>query len=153
MFPEIHPLIKWPNDIYVDENKIAGILVENSISSTLVQHCVIGIGMNVNEIQFPADLPNPVSLKILTGNEFDIDAIAEKLRENMMKILDEPLQDWKPEYDALIYGRGRKNDFELAGKKISAEVIGVDDEGRLSIDAAGIPGKSYFSHEIKWWKR
>ena len=51
--PKLNPLIKWPNDIYIGDQKIAGILIENSISSTKVQHCIIGIGLNVNEKKFP----------------------------------------------------------------------------------------------------
>ncbi len=149
----LFPLIKWPNDIYLGDRKIAGILIENSISSTKVQHSVIGIGMNVNEFQFPADLPNPVSLYLLTGKEYDIDAIAENLRNQILKLLDETHRNWKPEYDNLIYQKGKQNEFELNGQKISATILGVDDEGRLLLDMGDHLIKSYFSHEINWLKK
>ncbi len=153
MDSNLFPLIKWPNDIYIGDLKIAGILIENSISSTKVQHSVIGIGMNVNEIQFPANLPNPVSLYLLTGKEYDIDAIAENLRDQLLKFLDASLENWKPEYDELIYGKGKQNDFELNGQKISATILSVDDEGRILLDMGDHSIKSYFSHEINWLKK
>ena len=58
--------VKWPNDIYVDDCKIAGILIENSFSSHLLDTSIIGIGLNVNQKIFADDIPNPTSLAILT---------------------------------------------------------------------------------------
>ncbi|MBK9984741.1 MAG: biotin--[acetyl-CoA-carboxylase] ligase [Saprospiraceae bacterium] len=149
--PELKPLIKWPNDIYVGNLKLAGILIENSISSSKVQHSIIGIGMNVNESAFPSDLPNPISLFLLTDRKFEIIPLGEKLKEEMMKVLDEPIEKWKPEYDQLIYGLGIQKDFELNGKNVIATIIGVGTDGKLSLDIDG-RSKSYFSHEIKWLK-
>ena len=150
--PKLKPLIKWPNDIYIGNQKIAGILIENSISSTKVQHCVIGIGLNVNEKKFPPNLPNPVSLKMLTGSEFQIPSLASQLREELMKVLDETPQNWKPEYDQLIYGLGTTQDFDLNGTMIKREIIGVDLDGKIILDTGQHQRSSYFSHEIKWLK-
>ncbi len=149
--PELKPLVKWPNDIYVGDHKLAGILIENSISSSKVQHSIIGIGMNVNESSFPSDLPNPVSLFILTGRKFEIVSLGEQLREEMMKVLDEPIEKWKPEYDRLIYGLGIQKKFELNGQNVTATIIGVGHDGKISLEI-GDQRKSYFSHEIKWLK-
>ncbi|MGB4846601.1 MAG: biotin--[acetyl-CoA-carboxylase] ligase, partial [Saprospiraceae bacterium] len=149
---ELKPRIKWPNDIYVGDLKLAGILIENSISSSKVQHSIIGVGMNVNESEFPSDLPNAVSLFMLTGRKFELIPLGEKLREEIMKVLDEPIEKWKPEYDQLIYGLDKQNDFELKGKKISATIRGVDNDGKISLNIDGQKRMSYFSHEIKWLK-
>lgn len=148
---ELNPRIKWPNDIYIGDLKLAGILIENSISSSKVQHSIIGVGMNVNELEFPSDLPNPVSLFMLTGRKFELIPLGEKLREEMMKVLDEPIEKWKSEYDRLIYGLGKQNNFELAGKNVSAKIVAVGNDGKLSLEMDG-QRKSYFSHEIKWLK-
>lgn len=69
--------IKWPNDIYWKENKIAGILIENDLQDKQITNCVIGIGINVNQEQFPADLPNPVSLRGVTGSVQDKEYILD----------------------------------------------------------------------------
>ncbi len=63
--------IKWPNDIYWREKKICGMLIENDLIGRRIKNSVIGIGMNVNQERFPANLPNPVSLKQITGSEQD----------------------------------------------------------------------------------
>jgi len=67
----IDPWIKWPNDIWVGDKKICGILVENTVCSGLIDFSIIGVGLDLNQTDWPSDLPNPVSLKDLTGKEYD----------------------------------------------------------------------------------
>jgi len=64
--------IKKPNDIYVDDRKICGMLIENSLRGAYMNWSIIGIGINVNQTLFPSDLPNPVSMCQLTHRHFDI---------------------------------------------------------------------------------
>lgn len=82
----IQARIKWHNDIYVEGMKICGILIENTLSGEEVAASVIGIGVDINQTEFPSDLPNPVSLATLTGKRYDIKEelikIQEKLRES-----------------------------------------------------------------------
>lgn len=63
--------IKWPNDLWVGEKKICGMLIENILSGPAVKESIIGIGLNLNEENWPAELPNPVSLLELTGVRTD----------------------------------------------------------------------------------
>jgi BirA family biotin operon repressor/biotin-[acetyl-CoA-carboxylase] ligase len=63
--------IKWPNDIFWNHHKLAGILIENDITATDLYHSIIGIGVNINQTDFPPDLPNATSLKLITGAEQD----------------------------------------------------------------------------------
>ena len=63
--------IKWPNDIWVGERKICGILIENMLEGAAVRASIVGIGLNLNETGWPAELPNPVSLRELTGRVYD----------------------------------------------------------------------------------
>ena len=63
--------IKWPNDIYVGDKKICGMLIENQLQGNKIKDCIIGIGLNVNQQQFLSDAPNPVSIYQLTGKETD----------------------------------------------------------------------------------
>lgn len=146
----LHPLIKWPNDIYANGKKIAGILIENSLSATKVQHCIIGIGMNVNETGFPDDLPNATSLFLLTGKNYDIKKFGEKVRYSVMEILDERSEKWKDEYDSFIYGSGQIKSFEKKREVVNAIVLGVDFEGRIMLEKEDGSRMSYFAHEIRW---
>ncbi|HTB31251.1 MAG TPA: biotin--[acetyl-CoA-carboxylase] ligase, partial [Bacteroidia bacterium] len=63
--------IKWPNDIYVKNCKIAGILIENILEQSTMKYSVVGVGLNVNQVVFDPSIPNPISLKSLTGKDFD----------------------------------------------------------------------------------
>lgn len=63
--------IKKPNDIYVDGKKICGMLIENALRASRMERTTLGIGININQTSFPADLPNPVSLAQLTGKQYD----------------------------------------------------------------------------------
>ena len=66
--------IKWPNDIWVADRKICGILIENILEEGFLRESIVGIGLNLNESGWPAELPNPVSLYELTGKRYDIRA-------------------------------------------------------------------------------
>jgi len=68
--------VKWPNDIYVDNRKISGILIEHALMGGEIRHSRIGIGLNVNQLEFRSDAPNPVSMARLLGNESDISRVA-----------------------------------------------------------------------------
>lgn len=71
--------IKWPNDIYIDDRKVCGILIENSITGLSITRCIVGIGLNVNQLRFLSDAPNPVSVAQLTGEAYDVGALAERM--------------------------------------------------------------------------
>ena len=71
--------IKWPNDIYVDDKKICGILITHRIAGGQIAASVVGVGLNVNQIDFPEWVPNPTSLCLLTGQEWPLDETLEKM--------------------------------------------------------------------------
>lgn len=71
--------IKWPNDIYWQDKKVAGILIENAIIGNEVKYSIAGIGLNVNQTTFVSNAPNPVSMKLITGAETNIDALMQAL--------------------------------------------------------------------------
>lgn len=68
----VEAAIKMPNDIYVKDKKICGMLIENGLRGGKMKWSIVGIGVNINEKSFPDELPNPVSLSMLTGKEYDI---------------------------------------------------------------------------------
>lgn len=75
--------IKWPNDIWVKELKICGILIENSSFSGQLQYAIAGIGLNINQDSWPEELPNPVSMKQLSGKDYSIEKELEKLAQKL----------------------------------------------------------------------
>ncbi len=83
-------LIKLPNDIYWRDRKAGGILIENSLSGTEWTWAVIGIGFNINQTSFSPDAPNPVSLRQITGRQWEI----ARLQTELSKALTESIQNW-----------------------------------------------------------
>lgn len=71
--------IKRPNDIWVGTDKISGMLIENVIEGSGIKHTIIGIGFNLNQTEWPENIPNPVSLSILTGKKYEVKVEAGKL--------------------------------------------------------------------------
>lgn len=70
-----HVTIKWPNDIYYRDKKIAGILIEHNLSGMAISRTIVGIGLNINQEEFTSNAPNPVSLSQITGEQYDLDTI------------------------------------------------------------------------------
>lgn len=75
--------IKWPNDLYVGDQKIGGLLIEHDISGASISRSLIGIGININQLSFSNALPNPVSIKKITGYSYDLDALGELLDQQL----------------------------------------------------------------------
>ena len=98
--------IKKPNDIFVDDKKIAGILIEHHIQGEKLNYSVAGVGININQTQFDAALPNPTSLKLLTGKEFNREVILEEIvqigEEYYNKLQNSELIDLENEYESHI---------------------------------------------------
>lgn len=80
--------IKWPNDIYVGDRKICGILIENTFTGMNVDRSIVGIGINVNQRQFVSDAPNPVSMVSLTGREYDLETLLAEVADRIIKDFD-----------------------------------------------------------------
>ncbi|MBR6034671.1 MAG: biotin--[Paludibacteraceae bacterium] len=94
--------IKWPNDIYWQDRKIAGILIENAIIGNELKYSIAGIGLNVNQTEWHSGAPNPVSLKQITGKDYDIDELMEHLYAEVQKALNEDVWSY---YKAHLYRR------------------------------------------------
>ena len=77
--PEENLFIKWPNDIYFNDRKIAGILIKNEIRGIMLGTSIIGIGLNVNQTDFDESLPNPISMKMITGKDYDLEMLLNEI--------------------------------------------------------------------------
>lgn len=130
--------IKWPNDIYVGDRKICGILIENTITSTNISHCIVGLGINVNQRIFRSDAPNPVSLSMLTGLDYDLrtlteETISEILREKaLISTAPENLQQ---RYFNLLWRRDGYWPYidNLKGEPIRARIAAIAPDGILTL--------------------
>lgn len=85
----LQPRIKWPNDIWIADRKICGILIENSFSAGFLGTSIIGIGLNLNQKEFDPALPNPVSAALLTGRSYSLPDSLDALYENICRRAEE----------------------------------------------------------------
>ena len=97
--------IKWPNDIYWGDQKVAGILIENAILGSDIQYAIAGIGLNVNQTEWHSDAPNPISLKQISGKTFDLDELMQQLLDELHAVLNAPEEDIWRYYKAHLYRR------------------------------------------------
>ncbi len=144
--------IKWPNDVYVKDDKIAGILIENTIIDDRIENSVAGIGLNINQEKFPFKIPNPISLKLLTGKEYDTG-----------KCLKELLSDLDMRYKQLLYGDRKRlqseytnslyklNEYEVYKAEegdFTGRIIDVTLSGLLRIEAKNGKIREFSFREI-----
>lgn len=123
--------IKWPNDIYYNDKKLAGILLENAIVGSEIKYSIAGIGLNVNQTVFVSDAPNPVSLKQITGKEYNIDQWMKDLFEAINSVLNEPEELIWSEYKTHLYRREGYWPFEDQKGRFEAHIEDVLPTGEI----------------------
>ncbi|MDF1518009.1 MAG: biotin--[acetyl-CoA-carboxylase] ligase, partial [Lutibacter sp.] len=128
--------IKWPNDILAEKDKLAGILIENIIGGNLIKQTVIGIGLNVNQEQFPTTIKNVTSLKKIKGKFFDIDPLLEAIVfsiQNFVGFIDrKEFQNLKELYLESLYKFQKPTMFEDAqGTIFLGKIVDVFEDGKL----------------------
>ncbi len=127
--------IKWPNDIYWQDKKICGMLIENDVQGQQIENSVIGFGINVNEQSFPSDLPNPISLRQITGMVHDREYLLDTfMREFFLLYRDFEQGNIEGIEDEYMFDLYRVNDYywyEDANGKFQAMIEDVLPSGHL----------------------
>lgn len=130
--------IKWPNDIYVGNEKIAGILIENSFSSAILNTSVVGIGVNVNQVDFSDNLPNPTSLNWQTGIKYNLDdtllLICQVFDMYYRQLEMGEAERINAEYFDLLYRRKGYNRYMAKGEVFKAKIFRVRESGELVLE-------------------
>lgn len=130
--------IKWPNDIYWKDKKIAGILIENSLQGKVIENSIIGIGLNLNQQIFPMELPNPVSLRQITATEHDKDYILDLLTKEFFLLYRSLQQGEKQviedEYMLDLYRVNGYYWYEDANGRFQAKIDNVLSSGHLVLE-------------------
>jgi len=133
--------IKWPNDIYYHDKKLAGLLIENGVIGGSLDYSIIGIGMNVNQTNFSPDLLNPVSVKLIAGKEFKVEDVLGKIfpfiERRYAQLMKGRLREIKKEFEDNLYRIGEKRHYRTANENFVGIISGVNDEGLLLIEADG----------------
>lgn len=134
--------IKWPNDIYINAKKSAGILIENIFRGSQWSYAIVGIGINVNQTAFPEHLSTATSLQKESGLAFDLLDIIQDLRAGILNLLmqygQQPFEHFVQAYNCILLGRGQRMRFRLRDDDeiFEATVLEVDAEGLLHLQTA-----------------
>lgn len=121
--------IKWPNDIYVGDKKICGMLIENRLQGSAIKDCIIGIGLNVNQHEFLSDAPNPVSLYQILGHETDREALLQAFLDAFDSTYNS--KTTCSTYKEMLYRKGKDSLYRDKTTCFKATLTDVLPDGRL----------------------
>jgi len=146
--------IKWPNDILVNKKKIGGVLIENNLSGSVIQHAVIGIGLNINQENF-GDLESlATSIKLHKNIDFDtaeiLESICSKLEKWYFKLKENKLDFIHSNYLSHLFGLNQIHHFiDNSGHSLNAKIINVEENGKLLVKNANNDFLSFDIKEVK----
>ena len=147
--PEVS--VKWPNDVYVGERKITGILIENFVGGAYLTKTIAGIGLNINQENFMSNAPNPVSLRQLTGKTYPLENCLQDLHTHIAvryQMITENAGKLDADYLRHLYRFGRLSRFSAGGILFDATITGVNDCGMLEMTTDDGKRKTFGFKEV-----
>ena len=153
----IDTTIKWPNDILTTRGKIAGILIENSITAGTISRTIVGIGLNLNQTVFPSFPIVASSMRLETGKNVDVDEVGELVETSMMSryhsLKAGQIEQLEKDYLERLYKAGLPTVFEAGEESFEGFIRGVNDFGELMVEHKGeirTFGHGAISMEVKF---
>lgn len=135
---DIDARIKWTNDIYVDNKKLVGILMEHKLQGSQIGRTIAGIGININQTEFDPSLPNPTSMRLITGKLHDREQVLKSITHHLMHRYQMLRQGEQAalhsDYLGKLYTLGEEHTFALPdGTRFQGTIMGVEPQGALKI--------------------
>jgi BirA family biotin operon repressor/biotin-[acetyl-CoA-carboxylase] ligase len=146
--------IKWPNDIYIFDDKIAGILIENSVMNSAIVNCIAGIGVNINQEKFVSAAPNPTSLKLITNSDFDINdclsELCQRLDKRYERLMSETYNEIIDDYNANLYRLNEWSRFSDSQGVFTGRILSVGRSGIMTIETTDNKLREYVFKEVSY---
>lgn len=147
--------IKWPNDIYWKEQKICGILIENTLSEKGFLYSIVGIGLNINQEHFISDAPNPISLTQITNQKYALETILEEVRDYILAFYQEAdlLGNYKTIrhfYDQSLFRREGFHRFSASDGEFEARIVEVRPDGYLILETKAGTIRKFAFKEVRY---
>jgi BirA family biotin operon repressor/biotin-[acetyl-CoA-carboxylase] ligase len=144
--------VKWPNDIYWEDKKISGILIENNLNGSRIERSIAGIGLNINQKEFHSSAPNPVSLTQITGREHDLLSILGKITKRYIRYY-EQLRQGKQEtvaerYRQSLFWKEGLHPYADAHGTFTARIVRVNPNGSLVLQDESGRERGYTFKEV-----
>lgn len=145
--------IKWPNDIYYDDYKLTGILIQNVLYGSIIKSTVVGIGLNVNQAEFSSLIPNPISITNITKTMHDLqdvyNLLSSQLEYYYQLLQAKKFNQLSNLYHEHLYRINQKSQFsEPEGENFYGSIQGVTSDGRLTIEKENGIKQSYMLKDI-----
>jgi len=145
--------IKWPNDIYINDKKVAGILIQNTLQNHSIKNSIIGLGININQIAFNKSLPNPTSLALESDRSYNLNKLSQNLFRQIesyyLMLKAKKFSDMRIEYNQFLYRKNISTVFDLNGIETEGKLTEIDDSGKLIIQYDGT-SKAFDLSEVKY---
>ena len=129
--------IKWPNDVYIDDQKIGGILLENTLHGYGIAWSVVGVGLNFNQTGFGYATATSLQCQVPLPNGYDLPGLLSRLCETLeqryLQLRSGQRDTLKTNYLQTLYRYQEEHSFEAEGHSFRGVIIGVDETGRLAI--------------------
>lgn len=146
--------IKWPNDIYYGNKKLGGILIENSLSGSIINQSIIGIGININQKVFSDDLPNPTSVKLISRKEHELSPLFRKIMNSLIEHYDLILADNSEKisraYFTRLFRKSGQHKYKDARGEFYAEIMNIDQSGYLYLKRENGEISKYAFKEVEF---
>lgn len=146
--------VKWPNDIYWKDKKIAGILIENDLSGSLIGRCITGIGININQEKFSGRLPNPVSLSQITNRRHDkleiLGNIMKRTRTYYEMLKEKKADSITGDYQEALFRKEGMYRYSDADGEFIARIAGVEADGHLILEDQNGKRRRYAFKEVEY---
>lgn len=156
--------IKWPNDIYYGDKKLVGILIENSLQGAYLDHSIVGIGVNLNQTQWRSNAPNPVSMKQITGVDYEPEQVlgawiaaikrletesTEHVKQAYMQHLYRS-QGWHPYMEREVSTQPTHIAHTAEGDSFLAKVVDISPQGELLLQVESGEEKRFHFKQIRF---
>jgi len=149
--------VKWPNDIYWQDRKVSGTLIETSLSKGVFKDFIIGTGINVNQKEFRSDAPNPVSLCQITGREIPLeevqDRVVEKFEEYYQMVIEGAYETISKRYHEALYRKEGLFPYRDRNGEFTASIDHVKDNGHLVLKDTDGNAREYAFKEVQFVMR
>ncbi|MCC6690587.1 MAG: biotin--[acetyl-CoA-carboxylase] ligase [Bacteroidia bacterium] len=146
--------IKWPNDIYAGNKKIAGILIENNLRGDNIVNSIVGIGLNINQINFNPAITKASSLRLITGKQFDINTCINQLcthfEPRYLQMKAEKHRLLNNDYHHALYRLNEIGNYKKNNSVFNAILTGVSEEGKLTLKHADGKIANYDFKEVEF---
>jgi BirA family biotin operon repressor/biotin-[acetyl-CoA-carboxylase] ligase len=147
--------IKWPNDILIKNQKIAGILIENKIKGRVLESSIVGIGLNINQSKFDKELINPTSLKLQLQQKIDTELVLNKLmlqlEKNYFQFKRNELENIDKKYQSSLYRKDKETLFMINNEATLATIRAVNKQGEIVLEIDNVI-QSFSNSEVKMIK-